>query len=396
MSKHLPLTAAKGTLPKLRYLSAWFCPYAHRATIALEHHAGRVEYEWVEVRARVHRRGSGGDDDIIMGGRGRPFRFFLSYFRFQPSSFFVLVPVLRRNYVIKQIQKALGWEQRRDEGNVTGTGKEWWYHWKADELRRSNPSGLVPTLIPVDADGTPNEERGKKNKNNQFSRPTRSLSGDVCPRSDLDIHAPVISLPVSLLTHHRAQSVYESLIVVDYVDAIANPQDEIHRLVPSDPYLAAKCRYWADRLNRECCSPYYGVLVRIDEGERRTNFDKLVAGLKAFSREIERNGGDGRGFLGGGRLSSADVSLMPWAYRYYIFEHYRGYSIPMDDPELHVYREWHDWAFSLDCVRRTLPDRDRYLEHIGKYADSSARSKVANAVRRGVAAHEIEDDKDTY
>jgi hypothetical protein len=37
------------TIPKLRYLSAWFCPYAHRATIALEHHAGRVEYEWVEV-----------------------------------------------------------------------------------------------------------------------------------------------------------------------------------------------------------------------------------------------------------------------------------------------------------------------------------------------------------
>jgi hypothetical protein len=32
---------------------------------------------------------------------------------------------------------------------VTGTGKEWWYHWKADELRRSNPSALVPTLIPV-------------------------------------------------------------------------------------------------------------------------------------------------------------------------------------------------------------------------------------------------------
>jgi glutathione S-transferase len=119
-------------------------------------------------------------------------------------------------------------------------------------------------------------------------------------------------------------------------------------------------------------------------------------GLRAFSREIERNGSDGRGFLGGGRLSSADVSLMPWAYRYYIFEHYRGYSIPVNDPALHAYWEWHNWAFSLDSVRRTLPDKGRYLEHIGKYADSSARSKVANAVRRGVAAHEIEDDKDTY
>lgn len=63
---------------------------------------------------------------------------------------------------------------------------------------------------------------------------------------------------------------------------------------------------------------------------------------------------------------------------------------------MHAYREWYDWVFSLDSVKRTLPDKDRYLEHIGKYADSSARSKVANAVRRGVAAHEIDDDKDTY
>jgi hypothetical protein len=40
---------------------------------------------------------------------------------------------------------------------------------------------------------------------------------------------------------------------------------------------------------------------------------------------------------------------------------------------------------SLEGVQRTLPDKERYLEHIGKYADGSARSKVANAVRRGVA-----------
>jgi hypothetical protein len=45
----------------------------------LEHHRGRVDYEWVE---------------------------------------------------------ALGWFQQDDKNNVTGTGKEWYYHWKADEVRR--------------------------------------------------------------------------------------------------------------------------------------------------------------------------------------------------------------------------------------------------------------------
>lgn len=196
--------------------------------------------------------------------------------------------------------------------------------------------------------------------------------------------------------HERAQSVYESLITIDYIDALANPQNEKDHLNPTDPYLAAKCRYWAEKVNRDCCSPYYGVLVRKDEGERKENFDKLVSGLKSFSKQLDKNG-DARGFLGDGRLCNTDISLMPWAFRYYIFEHYRGYTIPIDDdPELAAYKVWYDYVFSLDSVKRTLPDKDRYLEHIGKYADSSARSKVANAVRRGAAAHEIEDEKDTY
>ena len=38
----------------------------------------------------------------------------------------------------------------------------------------------------------------------------------------------------------------------------------------------------------------------------------------------------------------------------------------------------------------------RYLEHIQKYADGSARSKVGNAVRRGVAAHEFDDIIDDH
>lgn len=106
------------------------------------------------------------------------------------------------------------------------------------------------------------------------------------------------------------QSVFESLITIEYVDAIANPPTENLRLVPSDPYLAAKCRYWADKVNREACSPYYGVLVRIDEKERMENFQKLLGGLKAFSKEVEKSGG--KTFLGGGRLSNTDVALMPW------------------------------------------------------------------------------------
>ena len=43
-----------------------------------------------------------------------------------------------------------GWELQKDEKSVTGTGQDWYYHWKAEELKRVNKSELVPTLIAVD------------------------------------------------------------------------------------------------------------------------------------------------------------------------------------------------------------------------------------------------------
>ena len=233
---------------------------------------------------------------------------------------------------------------------MTGQSHEWWYHWKADELKRVNPSALVPTLIAVEEDGTVNEDK----------------------------------------------VVFESLVTIDFVDSVSGAE-EMQRLVPSDPYAAATCRIWSDKVNRDLCSPYYGILVRKEPEERMEHFQILLKGLRAFSAQLEKTSGPT--FLPDGQLSNVDVALIPWAWRYYVLQHYRGdeYAIsPTHQPDLGAYFEWYDHVMNLEAVKRTLPDKERYLEHIGKYADSSARSKVANAVRRGVAAHELDDDKDEY
>mmetsp|Transcript_39620 Transcript_39620/g.55843 ORF Transcript_39620/g.55843 Transcript_39620/m.55843 type:complete len:285 (-) Transcript_39620:47-901(-) len=250
---------------------------------------------------------------------------------------------------------------RNNNDNDNKTEKEWWYHWKADELKRANPSALVPTLIPLVPDNN--------NENN---------------------NTPSSFIPL------ESKAIYESLITIEFIDHIsaAPPPD---RLIPTttDPYETARCRVWADRVNRDCCSPYYGVLVRTDPDERARHFQHLLGGLRQFSRQLERT--DGPLFLADRQLSSVDLALLPWAYRYYVLEHYRGpeFVIPKD-ASLDAYHEWFQHCLGLDSVKRTLPDKDQYLEHIEKYADSSARSKVANAVRRGVAAHELDDEKDEY
>eukprot|EP00522_Entomoneis_paludosa_P006895 CAMPEP_0172439596 /NCGR_PEP_ID=MMETSP1065-20121228/527_1 /TAXON_ID=265537 /ORGANISM="Amphiprora paludosa, Strain CCMP125" /LENGTH=303 /DNA_ID=CAMNT_0013188299 /DNA_START=42 /DNA_END=953 /DNA_ORIENTATION=- len=297
-------TTTRHVVPKFRYLSAWFCPFAHRATLALEHHSERVEYEWVE---------------------------------------------------------ALGWYQQEDQNNVTGTGKEWYYHWKAEELKRVNPSALVPTLIPLD---------------------------------DTTQEQP-----------NETEVVFESLVTMEYIDQVAAAaaplaNDDPQRLIPqNNPYWTAQCRIWSDRVNRDCCSPYYGVLVRQDPVERQEHFDKLLQGLSQFSQQLQKTSGPL--FLDQAQLSTVDLALLPWAWRYYVLEHYCGpdFVIPTTHPDgtsLEPYHEWLQYVTQLPRVQRTLPEKDRYLEHIGKYADGSARSKVANAVRRGVAAHELDDEKDEY
>lgn len=182
---------------------------------------------------------------------------------------------------------------------------------------------------------------------------------------------------------------HESLITVEYVDELAklhgDPSTLATPLLPGDPAERARCRLAADWVNRNLCSPYYRMLVRTDPTERREAFDGLRRDLAVFAKERKGT------FYCGDTLSAADVALLPWACRFYVLEHYRGFVIE-DEGDLKGYHEWLRAALALPQVASTLPDKQKYLKHIGRYADASARSKVANAVRSGRAAHDLQRD----
>lgn len=261
----------------IKYYSAWFCPFAHRATLALEYHG--VKYEWIE---------------------------------------------------------ALGWEKRDASGEENfdaGERKDWWYHWKHEDLLKANPDGMVPTLVAED--------------------------GRVAT---------------------------ESITCLQVIDAIG--RSDTRRLVDvEDPWSVARHQNWAAKVNKTCCSEYYSVLVR--EDGREESFQRLVDGLKEFSDEGLSEGG-GPFFGGRSQPGIVDLTLLPYAYRFYVLDHYRGFKIPSIPP----YDRWLSSLLEIESLRKTMPDKARYLKHIEKYASGKARSKVANAVRRGVKAHDYEHSKD--
>lgn len=77
----------------------------------------------------------------------------------------------------------------------------------------------------------------------------------------------------------ESKVVYESLVCIDFIDQISGATGK-DKLVSEDAILAAQSRIWADKANRDCCSPYYGVLVRKEDSERREFFEKLITGLE--------------------------------------------------------------------------------------------------------------------
>ena len=70
---------------------------------------------------------------------------------------------------------------------------------------------------------------------------------------------------------------------------------------------------------------------------------------------------------------------------------YNGVTLINDSRELTNISSFDDSTTNILTSNLSSPTKSLTL-----YADSSARSKVANAVRRGVAAHELDDEKDEY
>ena len=69
-------------------------------------------------------------------------------------------------------------------------------------------------------------------------------------------------------------------------------------------------------------------------------------------------------------------------FRIFILTHYRGFDVPRT-PEFERFHKWFEAVNSLDFVRKTKADNQKLIEFEAKYADNTAQSEAATAVRKG-------------
>ena len=98
---------------------------------------------------------------------------------------------------------------------------------------------------------------------------------------------------------------------------------------------------------------------------------------------------DGPYFLGTSP-SLVDFTLAPWAMRMWVFDEFKGgLGIPEEgkgEEDEEVWARWRKWVKAMQerpSIRNTMSDREHYIPIYQRYADDTAQSEAAKAVRAG-------------
>eukprot|EP00897_Mesotaenium_endlicherianum_P006623 jgi/Mesen1/598/ME001074S10750 len=177
---------------------------------------------------------------------------------------------------------------------------------------------------------------------------------------------------------HQGKAVYESMVVMEYIDEAFSDAPSARSLMPSDPFDRAIARIWMDFTNRRVVPTFYRYLQKQEGEEQEAARSELIGYYKQISAAMSDIHPEGPFFLGP-RFSLADIALAPWPIRHFVLEHYRGFQLP-DEPELARFRGWLAAVLARPSVKATLQDEGRMLAIYKRYADNSAQSEVAQAI----------------
>jgi glutathione S-transferase len=177
---------------------------------------------------------------------------------------------------------------------------------------------------------------------------------------------------------HNEKSIYESLVIDEYIDE-AWPMEP--RLMPQDPYDRAQARIWIDFIGKKIVPQFYHILQQQDAEKQSEAKASFLDALKQFSDAMTPGGGP---FFFGENFTLVDIAMLPFALRLPILTHYRDFGLPHDG-SFDRFKTWLKACQSRQSVTPTEPPADKLIAIYQRYADNTANSQVAEAIRKGAA-----------
>lgn len=178
---------------------------------------------------------------------------------------------------------------------------------------------------------------------------------------------------------HNGKSIYESTIFLEYLDE-AFPDAPGPAIMPDEAFLRFTARACSDFISKKIVPAYYSALQKKSEEERNQCKQQILSLLKDLFDNMDSEGP----FYFGENPGYVDFMLFPHAHRINkILSHYRGLHVPVKGFE--KYHSWYDNMLELPCVKETLADHDKLIQSYQRYADDTAKTEVATAIREGTS-----------
>ncbi|PWA43304.1 glutathione S-transferase [Artemisia annua] len=147
---------------------------------------------------------------------------------------------------------------------------------------------------------------------------------------------------------HNGKPICESNIIVQYVDDAWNKSPS---LLPSDPYLKAQARFWADFVDEKM----YAKKIWTTKGDEQEIAKKEYIDLL---KVLEGQLGD-KPYLTGDSFGYADISLIPFSCWFYALETIGNMSIEKECPKLVA---WVKRCKERESVSKSLADSHKMYE----------------------------------
>ncbi|CAN6545468.1 unnamed protein product [Malus baccata var. baccata] len=149
---------------------------------------------------------------------------------------------------------------------------------------------------------------------------------------------------------HSGKPVSESLIALQYIDEVWNDKAS---LLPSDSYLRAQARFWADFVDKKIYEN--GKKLRTTKGEE---YDAAKKDFLDCIGVLEGELGD-KPFFGGETLGFVDVALIPFYSWFLVYEKFGNFSVEAEHPK---FIAWVKRCMEKESVSKSLPEQEKVYD----------------------------------
>ncbi|XP_022725639.1 glutathione S-transferase U10-like [Durio zibethinus] len=185
--------------------------------------------------------------------------------------------------------------------------------------------------------------------------PYEYIEEDLENKSRLLLQCNPVHKKVPVLVHN-GKPIAESLVILEYIDE--HWSNTASKLLPADPYLRAKIRFWANYHDQKIM-PAILPIVLSEGNEREKAIEDYNELLKVFVQGIEKDLPTKAPFLNGNSLGFLDIIVGTVACNYQAF--HEAVTVILEPAKNPTFFSWVTAMKEHPLVKEILPPHDEMV-----------------------------------